>query len=34
MGSHDHLRGAGMGEAWNDPEHHLDPIEVDTHMIT
>jgi len=20
MGSHDHLRGAGMGEAWNDPE--------------
>ena len=34
MGSHDHIRGIGMSEAWNDPERHLDPIEVVMHGIT
>ena len=34
MGSHDHLRGTGMSEAWKDPGAHLDPIEVVIHEIT
>ena len=34
MGSHDHLRGTGMSEAWKDPDPYLDPIEVVMHRIT
>ena len=34
MGSHDHIRGSGMSEAWNDPDRRLDPIEVVMHGIT
>ena len=35
MGSHDHLGGTGVSEAWNDPDSvHLDPIEVVMHGIT